>query len=240
MKIKQSLILWSIVVLTHGATAVPLGGNIVANGDFEIFNSRTPFFPPWQFSHGFDAFINEPAKSVSGNNCVFVGGVGGGDMWQYLNTVIGQTYQFSFYERGDDPGQSQRTSLLNVFWGSQEVGSYTANNQVQGWNYHVITVVAVTSLTELDFQQASYSIGTYGYPGVDAVSVIPITVPDPANTLVLLGIAGVLCAGLRLNSCKRIGCSWARIGCQVGRRLSVRPHYVCSVKNANNVRRHAM
>ena len=188
MKTRLSLILLSMVLLAFRAAAVPLNGNIVVNGDFEVFHSSNPFFPPWQFSHGFDAFINEPTRVASGGNCVFIGGLAGGDMWQDLNTIVGQVYQFSFYERGDDPGQTERNSLLNVFWGSQEVGSYVEDNKIPGWNYHVFTLLADSTLTRLDFQQVSATIGSYGYPGVDLVSVVPEAVPDTSNTMVLLGI----------------------------------------------------
>ena len=174
--------------------------NIVSNGDFEVLQLRpTPAFPPWQFSHGFDAFINEPGRVASGGNCVFIGGLAGGDMWQDLNTVVGQVYQFSFYERGDDPGQTARISLLNVSFGDQLVGSFTDNN-IPGWNYHAFTVVADSTVTRLDFQQASATIGSYGYPGVDGVSVVAI--PEP-STLYLVGTAFAISFGNRFRVWKR-------------------------------------
>jgi len=190
MKTPLSIILLTLVLLIFKAEAVPLSGNIVANGDFEIIANG--YYPTgWQFSHGFIGFVNEPAKVASGGNCVFIGGLNGGDMWQDLNTVVGQTYQFSFYERGDDPGQTERLSLLNIWWGGQEVGSYTNDNKVSGWNYYVFDVVASSTTTRIDFQQASASIGSFGYPGIDAVSVTPVLDTSSTLFLILISIAGI-------------------------------------------------
>lgn len=106
----MALILFVLALNTFESSA---SVNIVSNGDFEIIENG--YYPkPWQFSNGFNGFVNEPSKVASGGNCVFIGGLNGGDMWQDLNTVVGQTYQLSFYERGDDPGQTERLSLLNV------------------------------------------------------------------------------------------------------------------------------
>lgn len=185
MKTRLSIILLSLVLVAFKAVAIPLNANIVVNGDFEVHPPGS--FPPWQFTHGYIAFINEPAAVASGNNCVFIGGLSGGDLWQDLNTVVGQTYEFSFYERGDYSGQIDRLSLLNVWWGGQEVGSYTNDNRGGGWNYRVFDVVASSTTTRIDFQQASASIGAFGYPGIDAVSVS--TVPDVSFTLFLMMIS---------------------------------------------------
>jgi hypothetical protein len=198
MKTRRSLFLLPLVLLTFRATAVSPSSNIVSNGDFEILvNAR---FPPWQFLHGFNAFINEPTKVASGGNCVFIGGIAGGEMWQDLSTQVGQVYQFSFYERGDDPGQTERHSLLNVFWGNQQVGSYIEDNKISGWHYQVFTVVADSTITRLDFLQASQTIGSFGYPGVDLVSVI--TVPEP-TTICLVGTAFAISFGKRFRAWRR-------------------------------------
>jgi len=114
---------------------------------------------------------------------------------QDLSTVVGQTYQFSFYERGDDQGQTERISLLNVYWGGLEIGSYKDDNHVSGWNHHIINVVATTTTTRIDFQQASSTIGSFGYPGVDGVSVN--RVPETASTIYLLAFSFVVCLGVR-------------------------------------------
>jgi hypothetical protein len=205
MKTQLSLSLLPLVLLTFGATAQSLSINIVSNGDFETFHSSNPFFPPWQFSHGFNAFINEPTMVASGLNCVFIGGLSGGDMWQDLSTVVGQPYQFTFYERGDDLGQTERISLLNVSFGDQVVGSYTDDNKISGWNYHTFTVIADSTITRLDFQQASSSIGSFGYPGVDGVSVNAI--PEP-STLNLVGTVLLISFGnrVRVRMRSRYGC----------------------------------
>lgn len=195
MKIRILTAVVYFALSTLGAMAYSIGPNIVANGDFETIIGGGSGFPPWQFSHGFGGFINEPGSVASGNNCVFIGGLSGGDMWQDLNTVVGQRYQFSFYERGDDPGQNERISLLNVYWGGLKIGSFTDDNKVPGWNYHVVSVLATATITRIDFQQASSTIGWYGYPGVDAVSVN--RVPETASTICLLGFSFVVCVGFR-------------------------------------------
>lgn len=195
MKTRMLLVVLCLALSTLGATAYSIGPNIVENGDFETIIGGGSSFPPWQFSHGFGGLINEPGNVASGNNCVFIGGLAGGDMWQDLSTVVGQTYQFSFYERGDDPGQTERDSLLNVYWGGLKIGSFTEDNHVLGWNYHVVTVRAATTTTRIDFQQASPTIFSFGYPGVDGVSVN--RVPETASTIYLLGISFVGFLGLR-------------------------------------------
>ena len=104
MKTRVSLFLLALALLTFSATAAPNGINIIVNGDFENFVVDNATFPPWQFQGGFDAYINMPSDVAHGRNCVFVAG----QMWQDLNTEIGQAYQLSFYERGDDYGQSEQ------------------------------------------------------------------------------------------------------------------------------------
>jgi len=177
------------LLLSYSRVTAALPGNIVSNGDFEIWNGVS--FPPWQFSQGFDAWIGGSAggSAASGRNCVFVGGNTGGNMWQILSTQIGQAYRLSFYERGDDPQQTQRISLLNVYWGNQEVASFIETNKMFGWNYHVYTVTADSSNVNLFFQNDCDAIGTFGIPGVDGVSVIAIPEPSFAACLVGAGLA---------------------------------------------------
>lgn len=192
MKPKILIVLILQVLAALNASAIPL--NIVSNGDFE---TALNLFSPWQFTQGFTAFINDPTFAASGNNCIFVGGgPSGGDMWQDLTTVVGETYQFSFYERGDDPAQTERLSLLNVWWGGQEVGSYINDNKVPGWNYIVFDVLATSTTTRVDFQQASASVGSpYSRPGVDGVSAV--AVPDTLSTICFLGLGVTMCACFR-------------------------------------------
>jgi hypothetical protein len=163
------------------ATAAP-GVNIVQNGSFETFTGGGDSFPPWQFDAGYDAFINEPGQTAGGGVCVFVGY----HMWQDLATVAGQSYQLSFYERGDDPGQTQRDSTLNVYWGGQLEGTYVDSNLVRGWNFHLFNVMATGPTTRLTFERAP---GSYGLPGVDVVSAVPI--PEPSVAALLAVVPGI-------------------------------------------------
>lgn len=179
MTIRTSLSLLAVTLITFSATAASSSGNIVSNGSFEDILDGGGSFPFWQTRGGLNAFINEGAKVAKGVNCVFIGGNPTGEMWQDLNTVIGQTYEFSFYERGDDPNQPERHSLLAVFWGQQEVGTFVRTNK-PGWNYHVYSVTADSTTTRIDFFQNSSSIGEHGFPGVDGVSVV--AVPEPSIT----------------------------------------------------------
>src|SRR5215831_8360373 len=157
MKTRNYLLTLPSVVMAFTSLVASASNNIVLNGDFEIVDLRSPpnFFPPWHFSSGLTGYVGEPG-AASGRNCVFVGGSSyGGDMWQDLQTEIGQTYQLSFYERGDEWEQSERVSLLNVLFGQVVVGSYARDNIIRGWNYHTFTVVAESAITRLDFQNAS-------------------------------------------------------------------------------------
>ena len=114
MKSKLSLLLLVCTCSVLQASAAAPGVNIVLNDDFESFTGGGTAFPPWAFDAGYNAFINERSKVASGVVCVFVGS----HMWQDLATQAGQSYQLSYYDRGDDPFQSQRDSKLNVFWGN--------------------------------------------------------------------------------------------------------------------------
>lgn len=179
------IILVALAISSLNLFATIPGVNVVTNGDFEIFHTSPASFPGWGFTHGFGAFINESGKVASGNNCVFIGGYDtGGDMVQLVRTTIGQPYHFSFYERGDDPGQSYRFSLLNVYWAGQLLGSYTDDN-IQHWTYHEFDVVATSPLTRIDFQNADISntdpsLPVYGNPGIDLVSAIALA-PEPST-----------------------------------------------------------
>ena len=187
----------SLVLSAHGAAADGLSSNIVSNGDFEVVDFSFPNgFPPWQFSAGLTGYVNEPG-AASGRNCVFIGGSRSSvtHMWQDIATQSGQAYQFNFYERGDEWGQSLRTSVLNVFFGDTMVGSYTRTNTVLGWNFQTFTVVADSTTTRLDFQNASWTIGSLARPGIDAVSVSAIPEPSSmplAGTVFLLYLANCL------------------------------------------------
>ena len=174
-----ALLLLPILVLTRPAVgAAPLGSNLILNGDFEILGDHD--FPPWQFQNGFAAYVNEYWPRVAnGRNCIFVGGL----MWQDLLTEAGQRYRLSYYERGDDTGQTARYSVLNVFWGDELVASHIEFNGDPAWNHREFTVVATGSTTRITFQQASAAIGSYGLPAVDLIEVV--TIPEPSS----LGLA---------------------------------------------------
>jgi hypothetical protein len=162
---------------TFKANAIPAGINIIQNGDFEILGDHD--FPPWQFSNGFAAFVNEPFYAFSGGNFILPGG----RMWQDLNTEIGQSFRLSYYQRGDDPGQSERSSTLNVLWGNQQVASHTRINFDRTWVYAEFDVTATSLITRLTFERAP---GSYGLPSVDLVRVVSI--PEP-SALAFAGLA---------------------------------------------------
>lgn len=171
-----------LLVLTTFRTAT--AANIVQNGDFEILGDHD--FPPWQFSNGFGAFVNEPQDAYSGRNFILPGGL----MWQNLNTVIGQAYQLSYHHRGDDPGQTARTSVLNVSWGSQLMATHTESNFDRPWDLAQFTVTASATTTRLTFQNASRQFGHFGHPSIDLIQVIPV--PEPSIfTLAVTSLAAL-------------------------------------------------
>lgn len=173
-----------VVFMALATSVASAATDVILNGDFETFDLHhvpsSGRFPPWHFSNGFTAYYGA-IGAASGVNCVFVGGSSsGGNLRQDIHTEIGQTYQLSFYERGDEWIQPQRsTSFLNVFFGQFLVGSYIRDNTIGGWNFHTFTVVAETSTTTLNFQNASQTIGSFARPGVDCVSLVAIPEPSP-------------------------------------------------------------
>ena len=172
--------LWLCALLLAGATPSPAAINIVQNGDFEILGDHD--FPPWQFSNGFIAFVNEPRYAYSGGNCLLPGGL----MWQDLTTTIGQTYQLSYHHRGDDPGQTARTSVLKVWWGNQLLATHTESNFDRTWKFAESTVPATATTTRLTFENASGAFGHFGFPSLDLIQVV--AVPEP-SVMVLTALA---------------------------------------------------
>jgi PEP-CTERM motif-containing protein len=184
MKALTALFLTGTLIIStvQGTAALP-GIDILPNGNFEILGDHD--FPPWQFDAGFNAFVNEPGKTASGLNCIFPGG----HMWQFLNTEIGQVYRLSYYERGDDPGQSSRDSILNVYWGTQLIATHLENNLDRTWKHFEFLVVGTGLSTQLTFERGPAT----GLPGVDFIQVI--TVPEPS--ILALAVIGLGLFSLR-------------------------------------------
>lgn len=197
---KLPILLFLLILLPAFGAVAGSTNSIFANGDFEESSSTEPLFPPWQVSGGVGGFINEPTQVASGGNCVIIGGLADAEMWQDLDTQPGQAYRFSFYERGDDPAQLPRSSLLNVYWDNQLVGTFNESNQDLAWNYHAFAVVAGSATTRITFQEASGTIGGYGHPSLDLVSVVAI--PEPSS-MQLLGAGIAMFAGNRIRNWKR-------------------------------------
>jgi hypothetical protein len=171
-----------LLILLHVAASVTYAqgtfGNIVINGDFEIYDGN---FPPWR--NWTSMVVDEPGRAASGRN--FANGKGSvpGPLYQDLSTVPGTAYTLRFAFGGNETGQRNDGPMI-VRWGNEEVARLPVillPSRDPDWRYVEYPVSATTATTRLSFDAA-------GYPWIDDVSVH--AVPEPtALCLISLGLA---------------------------------------------------
>ncbi len=179
-----------------------LADNIVVNGNFETPFAGQDFvmFQPGEMFGGWTVaitwvdLVGRSVQAASGVQSVDLSGGSAGQIYQDLATVPGQTYELRFAMAGSGPElQTPRIKQMEVGWGSSLVDTlsfdtlgHTANNM--GWTYHTYDLIAVSSITRLQFTSF---IDTPWGPMIDDVSVTPV--PEPALVVLLgLGVGGVL------------------------------------------------
>jgi hypothetical protein len=137
--------------------------------------------------------------SLSGNGGYWFGYSGGADggafmglsslslspLYQNVPTTSGQSYSLSFYFRGSYPAGQSPPFGVNVFWNSQEVGSFTLNVFSSDWVYESLSVVGGPgSQSRLEFRDPLPTLSA-----LDDVCLVAI--PEP-SVLAIIGLAAVI------------------------------------------------
>jgi hypothetical protein len=171
------------LILFIGIQSLPTLGtpiNLVQNGDFD------EAVVSWSGLVGIPHNPSAPEGSF---------GLGG-NISQTINTTPGQLYDINFYAAADLYFGPSLT--LSLVIGGQPIAtiitpSYTNNPEINRysqmvWAQYNYLFTATSATTSLDFIDEN----TYDF-GLAEVSVT--SVPDTANTMVLLGIAGLVLIG---------------------------------------------
>lgn len=160
------LLLWVALNTAHRAGAQGMGPNIVENGNF---------FSLAGWSLG--GVIWNPSK----------GGVNGGPSIafqkyasQSIATEPGQTYLLDFWTQSSTP-------LIQVNWGTENLGIFPAQSGLQGWTVNQLYVTAQSTSTLLDFSCSNPTAECY----LDDVGVYSAAVPE-SSTDVLCAAGAVL------------------------------------------------
>jgi hypothetical protein len=148
---KKSLLVGLIVTATmFNAGAQGIGPNLVENGGFGELDGWNIYGYIWSPQTG--------------------GANGGGYIafQRYANqsiiTVPGETYQFSFWIQSATP-------LIQVNWGSDNLGLFPTTSGLQGWTFNQVDVTANATSTLLDFTCSNP--GAFCYLDDVAVNAVP-------------------------------------------------------------------
>jgi hypothetical protein len=157
--------------------------NIVQNGNFESSGG-------WH---------------LSGNGGAWYGYNGGADggafqgldslnlspLYQDVPTTPDQSYTLTFYLRGSYPAGQSPPFEVNVFWNSQQVGSFALNVFSSDWWYDTLNVVGGPgSQSRLEFRDP--------YPTFSALDDVSlVAVPEPAALALFGTSAGIMLVRLR-------------------------------------------
>jgi hypothetical protein len=113
-----------------------------------------------------------------------------GEIYQMLNTVVGQKYQLSF-SYGNNPGIGTAQAQVTVIGspGVSDLLSHTVSTPSNiGWTTYTATFVADSTSTKLDFSEILG--GSNAGVLLDAINVAPV--PEPSTwAMMILGFAGV-------------------------------------------------
>ncbi len=169
--------------------------NLVQNGDFESSGG-------WQ---------------LSGNGGAWYGYYGGADggafqgldsmnlspLYQDVPTTPGQLYSLTFYLRGSYPAGQAPPFGVNVFWNSQQAGSFTLNVFSSDWWLETLTVVGgPASQSRLEFRNP--------YPTFSALDDVSlVAVPEP-SAAALFGAAAIFVCSRTRRPGTRIRRQWPR------------------------------
>lgn len=112
------------------------------------------------------------------------------EWYQDLATTPNQTYLVSFYLRGSYPAGEAPPFAMDVFWDSQQVGSYVLNSNSSTWVQESFTIAAGPgSQSVIGFSDPD--------PTFSAFSVVSVTPTPEPSTFALAGSAILMFACFR-------------------------------------------
>ena len=178
MKIWQAATLAAMM-----AAAVPAGAvELVSNGGFE-----TGDLTAWKdFANGQSVVGTQAHSGNYGYRYTGTGGATSDFIYQFVTTVPGQSYDWSFWLATNLTG----TNTVVFALGQNVLLTYIKDLGTQGFTRYSGTAIADVTQSSLQFQLRSGS-GTYT---IDDVSLTPSAVPEPAVWAML--VAGLGAAGL--------------------------------------------
>ncbi len=173
-----------VELVTNGSFENLNGNTVLANGTWDIYNN----IPGWHgIDNGIEVRNNVAGTAYDGKNFVELDTTANSAMDQVINTTAGQHYTLSFAFE-NRPGVALSSQGLQVFWGSQNLGTF---NNASSWTTETIDVVGNAGNTKLKFVAVGTS-DSYG-SSLDNVSLTS-AVPEPETYGMLL--AGLALVGL--------------------------------------------
>lgn len=179
------------------ATPLMASANLVINGSFEAnaqgSNSWNIYsnLSGWTGGRaGIELRNNVAGAAFDGNNYVELDTTQNSEMWQTIDTSLGQNYDLSFAYSPRE-GVSSVSNGIEVFWNGLSLGVFTGNGAPNGntWAVQNLSVTGAASSSLLMFQAVGTS-DSYG-GSLDAVS-LTAAVPEPETyALMLAGLAAV-------------------------------------------------
>ncbi len=179
------------------ATPLMASANLVTNGSFEAnaqgSNSWNIYsnLSGWTGGRaGIELRNNVAGAAFDGNNYVELDTTQNSEMWQTIDTSLGQNYDLSFAYSPRE-GVSSASNGIEVFWNGLSLGVFTGSGAPNGntWSVQNLSVTGAASSSLLMFQAVGTS-DSYG-GSLDAVS-LTAAVPEPETyALMLAGLAAV-------------------------------------------------
>ncbi len=171
-----------VELVTNGSFENLNGSTTLANGTWDIYNN----IPGWHgITNGIEVRNNVAGSAFDGKYFVELDTTANSGMEQVINTTAGKHYTLSFAFE-NRPGVALNSEGLQVFWGSQNLGTF---NNSANWSTVTLDVVGLAGNTKLKFLAAGIS-DSYG-SSLDKVSVT--AVPEPETYGMLL--AGLVLVG---------------------------------------------
>jgi hypothetical protein len=172
-----------VELVTNGSFETLNGNASLVSGTWSIFNN----IQGWHgIGNGIEVRNNVAGTAFDGKYFVELDTTANSAMEQVINTTAGKHYTLSFAFE-DRPGVASNSEGLQVFWGSQNLGTF---NNAASWTTKTFDVVGNLGNTKLKFVAAGIS-DSYG-SSLDKVSLTAAApVPEPETY-------GMLLAGLAL------------------------------------------